>query len=643
MLKGAGATAMAAACVFGAFLGSLMLARASAGPPAPTEVSPEAGTASRRGDFTDHQIAAGNRGSQVFRAHCAACHDNGLGHAPPVTILGLMPARSIFNVLTNGAMRVQGQGLSTEDKVAVAEFLSGKKIAKSTQSLAPTCEGDVAAFNFAERPVFPGWGLTPGNTRWIPAVVGGLDSQNVSRLHLKWAFGFPDALRARSHPALAGGAIFVGSHNGEVYALDRNTGCVRWRFQAAAEVRTGLLVSDWKRGNTSAEPLVYFGDLVGNVYALDARDGALAWRVHADDHPSTTLTAAPALYHGLLYVPVSSLEEAIIDPKYECCTFRGSVVAYDARSGKRVWQTFMTPPPADMGNNAAGAKKYGPSGAPIWNTPAIDEKRHQLYVGTGDNYSSPTTGTSDAIVALDLSTGRINWTFQTRPNDAWNTSCETADQALCPREKGPDYDLGAATILATASDGRDYVLAGSKSGDVYAVDAATGKLRWNTKVGRGGVLAGVYFGMAVAGDRVFVPVSDADDHEVHAEPARPGLYALDLRTGRYLWKSPDHGENCQGRDLCSPGIAAAITATASLVLTGGSDGWLRVYDARTGRILWRFDTTKTFPAVGGGNAVGGAMGGGVAPIAYHGMMIAPSGYGFAGKMPGNALLVFDTR
>lgn len=603
--------------------------------------TPPPGGANNGGDFFDRQSAAGTHGAEVFRAHCAACHESGAGHAPPLTILGMMPASSIFDALSQGAMRVQGQGLSRDDKIAVAEYLSGRKMAQGTEAPAPMCAG--AALDWAEPPVLAGWGLTPGNTRSTDHGLGGLDARNVDRLHLAWAFAFPDALRARSHPALAGGAIFVGSHNGEVYALDRASGCVRWRYRAGGEVRTGLVVSPWKAGDRSADPLVYFGDLVGNVYALHAKDGSLAWRAHPDDHPSTTITAAPALDQGRLYVAVSSLEEAIVDPRYQCCTFRGSVVAYDGRTGRRLWQTFMTAAPIKVGANERGAEQFGPSGAPIWNTPAIDEKRHQLYVGTGDNYSSPTTDTSDAILALDLSTGKINWTFQTRPNDAWNVSCQTPDHTLCPRPNGPDYDIGAAVVLATAVDGRDYVLAGSKSGDVYAVDPDTGKLRWDTKVGRGGVLGGVYFGMAVAGDRVFVPVSDTDDHQPHAEPGRPGLYALDLRTGRYLWKSPYGAETCQGRALCGPGIAAAVTVTGNLVLTGGIDGWLRIHDARTGAILWRFDTARTFPAVGGGVATGGAMGGGAAPIAYGGMLIAPSGYGFAGKMPGDALLVFTTK
>ena len=595
-------------------------------------------------DFTHFQTGQGSRGAQVFKTHCAMCHQDGAGSAPPVTVLGLMPPGAIANALTNGAMRAQGAKLSRDDIVAVAEFLAGKRLTAATEDTAPRCTGKATRFDLKEPPIFPGWGLTDAGTHVIAPGVSGLRRSNIQRLALKWAFAFPDATRARSNPALAGGAIFIGSHLGDVYALDRETGCVRWKFRAGAEVRNGLVVSGWKSGDKTARPLVYFGDLIGNVYALDARDGSLAWRVRADQHPSTTLTAAPALYGELLYVPVSSLEEAITTPSYACCTFRGSVLALNARTGAMVWRTYMTPAPKPQGVNDAGAQQFGPSGAAIWNTPSIDAKRHLLYVGTGNNYSNPATPTSDAIVALDLGTGRMKWVYQTRPRDAWNVACGTADKTLCPTDAGPDYDIGAGTILATASNGHDLVLAGSKSGDVYAVDADTGKLRWNTKVGRGGVQAGVYFGVAVSGDRVFVPVSDADDRQPHSEPARPGLYALDLKSGRYLWKQPDAGAACgKDRPHCMPGIAAPVTVTGDLLIEGGTDGWLHIRDARTGEIVWRYDMTAPVTAVGGAVARGGALFGGAEPQAYHGLLIVPSGNNFTGKMPGNALLVFSAK
>ena len=302
----------------------------------------------------------------------------------------------------------------------------------------------------------------------------------------------------------------------------------------------------------------------------------------------------------------------------------------------------MTDPPVPQGSNPAGAKRFGPSGVALWNSPAIDARRGRLYIGTGDNYSTPPSPLSDAVVALDLKDGRIAWSYQAQEKDAWNVACGAADKTNCPPENGPDYDFGAGAVLAHASSGRDYVLAGQKSGMLFALDPDDGKLVWKTKVGRGGVKAGIHFGLAVVGDSVFVPVSDVPDDRTYGDPARPGLYAIDIRTGRYRWQAPS-ADVCGEKPFCHPGYAAAITATPELVVAGSDDGHLRIFDAATGKVMWDYDTARTFTTVSGAVAKGGAMGGGAGPIAYKGELVTNSGYGFAGAMPGNALLVFEAK
>ena len=142
----------------------------------------------------------------------------------------------------------------------------------------------------------------------------------------------PHHTRARSQPAIAGGAVYVGSQNGSVFALDRETGCIRWTFNTVAEVRNAIVIEPWVAGE-KVRPSLFFGDITGNVYAVDAVSGELRWRDRPDDHPSLTLTAAPVLHNGTLYVPLSSLEVTqAADPAYACCTFRGGVAA-PARSG----------------------------------------------------------------------------------------------------------------------------------------------------------------------------------------------------------------------------------------------------------------------------------------------------------------------
>ena len=585
-------------------------------------------------------------GGQIYTAACASCHDRGLDRAPHHSMLLLMSPRSIYRAMTEGVMQAQSAGLSDTDKVAVAEFLARRSMRGELLSAEPPrCDGKSAAFDFGEPPVFAGWGVTSAGTHAIPTEIAGISAENVDTLKLKWAFAYPGALRARSAPALAGGALYVGSHGGTVYAFDRETGCARWTYDASAEVRTGIVISPWQAGDAAAAPLAYFGDLIGNLYAVDAVTGVVRWRARPDEHPNATLTATPSLHEGTLYVPVSSLEVVpASNPSYECCHFRGSVVAYDARTGKKKWQRFTVDEvPSPRGINSAGTQNYGPSGAPIWNAPAIDITRNQLTVGTGENYSSPADGASDAIFALDLATGEVNWVYQATAGDAWNTACGFGDRTNCPVEDGPDFDFGAGTLLARDGHGREYVIAGQKSGMVHALDPDTGELLWQTKVGRGGVHAGVYFGMAAQNGRIFVPISDTPDGRAYSEVARPGMYALDLETGAYLWKAPAENVCRDDQKYCNPGYGQAITVTPELVIAGSLDGHLRMFDVATGQVLWDLDTVRDFPAVGNGTARGGAFGGGSAPLAYRGQLIVNSGYGFSGKMPGNALLVFEVR
>ncbi|MGE0669123.1 MAG: PQQ-binding-like beta-propeller repeat protein [Sphingomonadales bacterium] len=582
-------------------------------------------------------------GGKLYAASCASCHETGVSRAPHPRMLQFLSPDSIYRAMTEGVMKPQAAHLSDAEKRQVAEYLTNRKLgSKSAAAKAPQCEGQAAVFDYGRPPPAPNWGLGYRNNRFVPTERAGITRGNVGSLKLKWAFAFPGALRARSHPGLAGGAIYVGSQDGTVYALDRATGCVRWMFRASAEVRTGIVVSPWKAGDAAAQPRLYFGDLIGNVYSLDAVTGKQVWRAHPDEHPSATITGTPTLHNGRLYVPVSSLEVVpATDPAYACCTFRGSVAALEAATGKPVWQTYtIDETPAVRGKNAVGTDRIGPSGAPIWNSPAIDEKRGQLYVGTGENYSSPATATSDSIIAMDLKTGRKKWIYQATAGDAWNSACVAEPRHNCPEENGPDFDFGAAMVLARTATGRELVLGPQKSGVVHAVDPDTGKLVWQVKLGRGGLHGGVHFGVAADDSRVFVPISDAPDTVTYEEKPNPGLFALDLETGAQVWQMPLKDE-CDGREFCAVGNAAAITATPELVFAGALDGWFRAHDASTGKILWKLDTTEPVRTVSGEMAHGGSMDGAAAALPDRGQLFVSSGYNFAGHMPGNVLLVFE--
>ena len=228
----------------------------AAPPPAEEPVSPQAAALLSQ-NYTGQFVT----GATIYKQRCASCHDDGLGRAPQLFVLQQMTPGAIHNSLTSGAMRAQAAGLSAQDKADVAQYLADRKLGTARTSRIALCRAPRARFDRGEPPVFAGWGLDPSNSHAIPTALAGIDRRNIGRLKLKWAFGFEGATRARSQPSLAGGAIYVGSSNGRVYALDRQTGCVRWAFDAVAEVRTMVLVQPWQAGDHRARPLCCFHDL----------------------------------------------------------------------------------------------------------------------------------------------------------------------------------------------------------------------------------------------------------------------------------------------------------------------------------------------------------------------------------------------
>jgi polyvinyl alcohol dehydrogenase (cytochrome) len=587
-------------------------------------------------------------GAAIYHERCQKCHEGQAPKAPSRTFIELMTPEAIDRALTIGIMQMQSAGLSDSDKQHVAEYLSGIQVGAAQPPEAPRCTGGAAGFSLDDQPRITGWGFTPDNNHFAPANVAELAAADIPRLKLKWAFAYPTTVRARSRPTFAFGALFVGSQNGTVYALDAQTGCIRWTFRTTAEVRTAIVVPPRSPRERKEPPLAFFGDLIGRVYAVDATSGREIWRVKADPHPSTTITGSPLYYRGTLYVPVSSLEEASADPTYACCTFRGSVLALDARTGRELWRRYTIDETAhEVARTKIGTKIFAPSGAAVWNTPTLDAKRGRLYVGTGNNYTGPANGRSNAIMALDIRSGAVAWEWQVVGGDAWNVGCMVGLDS-CPHNPGPDYDIGSGTMLVKLADGRERILVGLKSGLVVGIDPDThDRALWKNQVGRGSIQGGIQFGMAFDGERLYVPIADMGDskdasskeRDRSAGPPRPGLYAIDAGTGQLLWSSPAD-DVCRGRAFCDPGILASIAAIPGAVFTGHMDGRVRAYDAATGRVLWQTDTTPVVTALGGGMAHGGAIGGG-GPVVYHGIVYANSGYGLYFHMPGNLLAAYS--
>jgi polyvinyl alcohol dehydrogenase (cytochrome) len=473
----------------------------------------------------------------------------------------------------------------------------------------------------------------------------------VPNLKLKWAFSLGDVTAARGEPTVVGNRVFVASLTGAVYSLDRDTGCTQWGFKADAAIRSAVAL-----GDANGVPAIYFGDSGANVYALNASSGELIWKVHPVDHFASLATAAPQVYKGVVYQAFSSFEEALgPDPNFECCTFRGSVVALDAATGKTLWQAFTIPEPAKPTHkNAAGKQQHGPSGAGIWSTPTIDEQLGALYVATGDNYSDPPTNTSDAILAMDLKTGKLLWSKQLTENDAFNSGCSTPQRTNCPEAGGPDFDFGQPPILVRLGQGKRALVIAQKSGMVHAVDPdQNGKLLWQARAGTGSSLGGSQWGSAADGEKIYVAISDVGIGGV-VDPKAPGgfrialdpkkgggLHALDLATGKIVW-SAQPLPCADGRTDCSPAQSGAVTAIPGIVFSGCLDGHLRAYSAATGKVVWDVDTAREFGTVNGNPAHGGSMDAG-GPVVVDGMVFVNSGYGQWGGMPGNVLLAFSAK
>ena len=550
--------------------------------------------------------------------------------------------------MESGAMIPMASRLSAAERRAAAEFVTGKSLAQGTAPPQGLCAAAPGAFpDILAGPEWNGWGVNLANTRFQDSASAGLTVEEVPRLKLKWAFGFPGDVVASAQPTIAGGRVFVGSQGGRVYSLSAATGCVYWWFDSPTTVRTAIVVAriDMESGSKSA---AYFGDTGGTVYAVEAASGKLLWKTKIDVHPAARITGAPTFYRGRLYVPVASGEEALASsPDYPCCSFRGSVVALDGATGKQIWKSYTIDEEARRTKkNKLGTQLWGPSGAAIWSTPTVDPKRKALYITTGDNYSDPPTSTSDAFIAMDLDSGKILWSRQMTVSDAYTVACRMPDKTNCPDSNGPDFDFGAPPILVSLPNGLRALVAAQKSGIVHAIDPDNnGKVIWQTRVGKGGTLGGVEWGSAADQSSIYVALSDVgrivipNSVTTDADPKQGGgMFALSLGTGERVWYTPPPG--CGDRTRCSPAQSAAVSAMPGAVFSGSVDGHLRAYSTKNGTILWDLDTSGSYKTVNGVEAQGGSLDQG-GPAIGGGRLFVSSGYARWGGMPGNVLLAFS--
>ena len=577
-------------------------------------------------------------GKQMFAANCQACHGNpAYPKAPSPEAMAAMEPRVVLAALDYGKMQQQASKLTEEQREAVAQYITNKMLKTVVMH-------DTAYTKFSLKDNgnalydYSGWGGNLEGTGFRTTEQAGITPQNVNTLQLKWSFAFPDENDVRSKPAIVGDWLITGSQSGEVYALNRQTGKIGWHVAAANGIRSGIVVN--KEGDNVT---AYFSDGSTNVYAVDVKKGKILWSVRAGVEPLAMNTGTLIVYGGKIFVPISSIEVAVAaDSNYNCCTSSGGVSALDAKTGNLLWYHRVVIDTA----NAQGKKKngrpfYGPSGAPVWCSPTVDAKRNLLYIGTGENYSLPATNTSDAIQAIDMATGKLVWNFQATEHDAWNMACPVL--VNCPGNKGRDLDFGMAPLLVTGNDGKQRLIVGQKAGVVYALSPDHGSVLWKTRIGKGGALGGIHWGMASDDKNVYAANADnklaltPGDSTIHASP---GIYALDIISGKITWQAP--APEVKGNEAYLAANSAAPAVVPGVVFAGSNDGHIRAYNAANGNVLWDFNTMQKYQTVNGIEGNGGSIDC-PAPIMADGMLYVNSGYAQFGEKAGNVLLAFEVK
>ncbi len=481
------------------------------------------------------------------------------------------------------------------------------------------------------------WGTDYGGERFQPSDKTSINADNAPKLSLKWAYGLSTD-QPRSYPLVTEDTIFIGDGGHGLVALDKETGCVRWENTDIKDISTAIV-----SGQIDDRAVLIFSGRRSGVYAVDAITGEQLWLSAPDVHPVPMFSGSPLVYKDTVFVPISSMEIGLSgNPFYGCCTTSGGMAALDIKTGKLLWYrpTVENAGSVVTGKHFLFVEERGPSGAPVWGAPMLDTKRNLLFYGSGQNYSLPASLTSDAIFAVRIDTGEVAWVEQFTADDTFNMACTLSiDHPNCPSTMGPDVDFGAPPLLTRLPTGADILIAGQKSGDVYGINPDSGTVIWSTKLGRGGPLGGVHWGIAANPELglAFIPISDVPAFPTDQPPA-PGLYAVDVKDGALRW-SIEREAKCEDSS-CWPGLSAAITAGPNIVVAGAMDGMLEIYRASDGKKLWSYDTKTDYNAVNALPTKGGTLDA-HGPMLAGDLLIVSSGYGSFGQQGGNALLVFS--
>lgn len=606
------------------------------------------------------QPAAGGAphpGEAVYKQYCAACHDQPEAtRSPALSTLKQMSLQFINFSLTQGKMKAQGALLSDEQRAQVINYLIGAKPPSDSWTSAMMCEGARKTVNLSGAATITNFGFDRHNTRSLTAAKAGLTKAQLKKVELAWSVGFPDATGMRAQGAVVGDNLFVPvADAGAMYAFDISVAdkpCLQWIYNTpgGAPLRTSAAF-----GYVGDVPLLVFSGQDTMVHAVDARTGKAVWTKTVGTYSYSTTTGTPSVLNDRVIVPVSQFEIVFAGSNdVTCCTNHGYVLSLDPKTGEQQWRYDTMPEATHVRDRGDGKSLMGPSGAPIWNSPAIDEKRGLIYFATGESNSPPAHRNTNAVIAVDLKTGKEKWSFHATPNDIYNIGCDLKSKpellncTSTPETVYRDVDFGASAILGTHSDGKQLVYAGQKSGSVWAFEPETGKVVWRRALGTGGPLGGIHWGIAYDGDTVFAPISTVGvpiPGEWDFDPnIKPGLYALDSKTGAIKWQyNPEAPANAPkmppGFPTHSIAMSAAPAVIDGVVIAATLDGTLHALDAKTGELIWKQATAKDYVTANGVPGKGGAIDA-ASIYAANGQLVINSGYGSFGQAPGNVILGF---
>ena len=595
--------------------------------------------------------AANHPGKAIYDRACATCHTAPAdARVPTLAALSAMSGAELRDSMSEGGkMAPMAAGLSAADRMQLIAYLtSGQPTTAASWSEPLLCAADKRQVDVNQAVVSAGFSVDRKQTRSLTATQAGLKLAEMKNLEFAWAIGFPRQ-GSGTGASIVGDTLFV-TGGGQLLALDAASGCAKWSLAVSSR-------------NTPA-----FGEIDGrkvlalsagrDVLLVDAKSGEKIWQADGQATDNTgSIRGGVVIYQDKIIVPISASGVAAGGrPSFECCVGHGAVVALSAKDGSKLWE-YHTMPTADYTGkvSSTGVKQRGPSGAPIWSIPVIDEKRERVIVTTGENTSHPGTDTSDAVIALDLNTGQEVWKFQAMALDVWNMACSATKESSgpnCPWNiegdtgLGRDFDFGAGAIIAQGAGGKDVVLAGQKSGDTWALDAETCELLWNVRFGEGTALGGVHWGITTDGERLFAAINDPIIGGANAP--RPGVFAVDIKSGKQVW-AYDAKPNCIGErgtlvKNCATkyGFSAAPLTVDGAVIAATLGGEVMIFNGKTGALLKTLDTIGPKPTLNDIDGMGGSIDS-HAISAGAGMVFINSGYASFGQTAGNVLIAYRPK